>query len=79
LLEAAQKLTEQQARRKILHSYLKSVGAIEVKQAAWLFGWKPAVCQKTAQGLVEQGLCVEDVQLKGKDEILIASAELVRG
>lgn len=79
LLEEAQKLTEKHARQKILHSYLGSVGAIEMKQAARLFGWKPAICQKAVQGLAEQGKCVEDVQLKGKNEKLIAIAELVCG
>ena len=79
LLDDARKITEQQARQKILDTYLQSVGAIEIKQAARLFGWKPAVCQKAVQGLVKQGLCVEGVQLEGKDEILIASMAFIRG
>lgn len=77
LLEKAGKITESQAREQILKSYLKSVGAIEVKQAARLLRWKPAVCQKTALALIEQGILVDDVKLKGKEEQLIAVSELI--
>jgi uncharacterized protein YcaQ len=79
VLDEARHITEQQARQKILELYLQSVGAIELKQAARLFGWNPTVCQKKAQELVEQGLCVEDVQIEGKDEKLIASVTFVQG
>lgn len=77
LLDKAEKISEPQARQKILRSYLESVGAIEVKQAARLLGWKVALCQKTVQTLVEQGVLVDDVKLKGKEEQLIAITELV--
>jgi len=77
LLEKAGKITESLAREQILKSYLKSVGAIEVKQAARLLRWKPAVCQKTALALIEQGILVDDVKLKGKEEQLIAVSELI--
>ena len=77
LLEKAGKITESLAREQILKSYLKSVGAIEVKQAARLLRWKPAVCQKTALALIEQGILVDDVKLKGKEEQLVAVSELV--
>lgn len=66
LLERAGKISEHQAREQILTSYLYSVGAIDVKQAARLLGWKAAVCQNTAQKLVEKGVLVDDVKLRGR-------------
>jgi len=77
LLDKAEKISEAQARQQILQSYLKSVGVIEIKQAARLLSWKLADCQKTAQVLVEQGVLVDDVKLKGKEEQLISIAGLV--
>jgi DNA glycosylase AlkZ-like len=77
LLDEAAKISDGQARQKILSCYLESVGAIEVKQAARLLGWKLADGKKTAQLLVEQGVLVDDVKLEGKEGPLIAIAKLV--
>ena len=74
----AQKLTEEEARQKILHTYLQSVGAVEVKQAARLLGWKLAICEKTVEALVQQGVCVNGVQFEGKEEKVVAVAELIQ-
>ncbi len=78
LPDQARKLTEGEARQKILYAYLQSVGAIEVKQAARLLGWKLAICEKTVEALVQQGVCVDGVQFEGKVEKVVTVAELIQ-
>ena len=66
LQQEARPITPPQARQQILHSYLLSVGAVELAHACRLFGWKPDITRQTADALVGQNLAVNDVQLAGQ-------------
>ncbi|MCD4673749.1 MAG: winged helix DNA-binding domain-containing protein [Anaerolineaceae bacterium] len=76
LQEQARAINASQARRQILHTYLKSVGAIEQKQAARLLRWEPAIGQQTTQSLVNDGLLIDDVQISEQTGKVIALKDI---
>ncbi len=59
LSEQARKITESQARAKLLELYFQSVGAAQLGDANKLFGWGNEALKKTVNKLMESGLLVE--------------------
>lgn len=55
IVEQARYLTEAQSQQVILHHYLQSVGAAQVKKISALFGWKREYVLQACQQLVRQG------------------------
>jgi hypothetical protein len=77
LQQEARPISVPQAQQNILHTYLLSVGAAELTQAARLFGWKPAVCQQAANALAQHGLVLNDVQITGQTGNWIAAKDIL--
>lgn len=65
ILEAGS-ITEPQARRWILERYFTSVGAIEKREVARIFGWRPEALDRTLKAMAAEGLIELDVALEGQ-------------
>lgn len=76
LSEQARPISLSQARQRILHTYLRSVGAADLSQTARLFGWKTDICQQTAAALVKAQALVENVQISGQTGEWVALPEI---
>jgi hypothetical protein len=59
LPENARKITEAEARMKLLSLYFRSVGAAQVRDALKLFGWNTELLARALRRLVEDGKLVE--------------------
>jgi hypothetical protein len=55
LPEQARSIGEAQARRKLVHLYLASVGAAQIRDLVRLFGWSLELTHRTASWLVQNG------------------------
>jgi len=55
LSEQARKISESQARAKLLGLYLNMVGAAQLRDVTRLFGWTNEIANRTINKLVEQG------------------------
>ena len=68
LAEQARKITESQARMKLLELYFDMVGAAQVRDVQKLFGWGNEVVKKSVGKLVESGMLVsaEHPKLSGE-------------
>jgi hypothetical protein len=65
LPETAQHIHESNARRNLLHLYLASVGAAQMRDIKMVFRWRPADNERAlesllGQGLIQAGITVED-------------------
>ena len=58
LSEQARKITESQARAKLLELYFDMVGAAQVRDAQKLFGWGNEVVKKSVNKLMENGVLI---------------------
>ena len=56
LPEKARPIGEAEARRKLVETFLASVGAAQMREIVKLFGWPPELTQRTAAWLVQNGL-----------------------
>jgi hypothetical protein len=63
LAERARPIRQSQARAALLESYLRSVGAAQIRQADLLFGWPKVETRKAVDSLVASGLAVGDVSV----------------
>lgn len=66
LIAEAGSITEPQARRWILERYFTSVGAIEKREVARIFGWRPEALDRTLKAMAAEGLIELDVALEGQ-------------
>ena len=68
LSEQARKITESQARAKLLELYFDMVGAAQVRDAQKLFGWGNEVVKKAAGKMLESGKLslAEHPKIKGE-------------
>jgi hypothetical protein len=72
----AQGIRERQARQKLAHLYLRSVGAAQINELVKLFGWSPDVAQQTVEGLAQAGAVRLDVKIEGSAGEWIAVEEI---
>ncbi len=70
LAEDARKITERQARSKLVELYFESVGAAQENDVSKLFGWKKELTGRTVSSLVEKRIVVEAEHPKQKGEWL---------
>ena len=61
LPEQARKITESQARTKLLELYFNLVGAAQMRDVTKLFGWPGEVANRTLNKLIDQDLLVKAV------------------
>jgi len=77
LSEQARKISEREARAKLVELYFESVGAAQESDANKLFGWKKELTARTLAGLVEKKKLVESEHPKEKGK-WFALRELVK-
>ncbi len=65
LQEQARFIGDEEARMKLLETYLLSVGAVPENEARKLFGWIPAEFHDTIERLLKKEKIVADVQVDG--------------
>jgi uncharacterized protein YcaQ len=58
LSEQARKITESQARAKLLELYFGMVGAAQIRDVQKLFGWGNEVVKKSVNKLMENGVLI---------------------
>jgi hypothetical protein len=68
LAEQARKITESQARAKLLESYFKMVGAAQLRDVTKLFGWSNEIANRTVNKLVEQNILTKTTHPKQAGE-----------
>lgn len=73
----ARTIREAEARRQLLASYFKSVGAAQLPDITKLFGWRTSAAKKAVDGLVKSKLLRRDLELAAQDGTWIALPELV--
>ena len=79
LADIAHEIQENQAREKILATYLHSLGAVPVDQAGRLFGWRPADTKRAIDGLVRSGDTVRIIEVENHPGEWLASVHLLHG
>lgn len=72
----AQGIRESQARQKLAHLYLRSVGTAQISDLVKLFAWPPEVAMKTVERLAEAGAIRLGVRIEGKAGDWIAVEEI---
>jgi len=77
LPELAQKISEDDARRKLCHLYFLSVGAAQLRDVMKLFGWKTPMVEKVVTQLVGTGLLARGLELDKSPGEWIALKELL--
>jgi Winged helix DNA-binding domain len=77
LAQQARKISEREARSKLVELYFESVGAAQEGDVNKLFGWKKELTARTITGLVEKRTLVESEHPKQKGKWL-ALPELVK-
>ncbi len=65
LIEQAHPISEWEARRHLLLRALDSLGAARKADLQRLFGWPPALVDRAAQKLEENGLILQNVEVEG--------------
>ena len=68
LSEHARKITESQARAKLLELFFNMLGAAQIRDVTRLFGWSSEVANRTVSKLVEQNLLVKTTHPKQTGE-----------
>lgn len=76
LVSQAGAITEPQARRWILERYFASVGAIEKRELARFFGWRPEALERTVKSMISDGLIAADVEIEGNPHPQLALISL---
>jgi hypothetical protein len=79
LPDLAHKISEKAARQKLLDTYLCSVGAAQLRDAARLFGWRPHDLESAAQELIKSGSAVSDVRVEELPGKWLVSIRLLEG
>jgi len=77
LSEQARKISEREARAKLVELYFESVGAAQESDVNKLFGWKKELTARTIAGLVEKRTLIESEHPKEKGK-WFALRELVK-
>jgi Fic family protein len=72
LSEQARKITESQARTKLLELYFKMVGAAQLRDATKLFGWSNEIANRTINKLVEKNLLAKASHPKQAGEWIVS-------
>jgi len=70
LPERARRISESQARLKLLELYFASVGAAQLRDVTKLFGWSKEIAERTVNTLVERGVVVKASHPKHEGEWL---------
>ncbi len=78
LQEQARFISDEEARMKLLETYLLSVGAATKGDARKLFGWTPADFQDTVERLAKAGRIVTGIQVEGHKGDWLAIPELAQ-
>jgi hypothetical protein len=79
LISRARGITEHEARRRLAEVYLQSVGAIPMKEVGRLFGWKPDICERVVQALVNQNVLVPRLTMENTGGEWVAHARFISG
>lgn len=79
LAERARPIRQAVARARLAELYLRSVGAMQERDLARLFGWPPAEITQAVAALVAEGSAQDGVQVAGWPGEWIALAELITG
>ena len=79
LADQAHEIQENQAREKLLETYLRSVGAAPMKQAIRLFGWRPVEAGAAVDGLRRAEAIICGVEVENQPGEWLASAHLFQG
>ena len=79
LPEQARKITESQARAKLLELYFASVGAAQLRDVTKLFGWSNEVTNRTVNKLVEQNSLVKAIHPKQTGDWIVIPKVLQTG
>ena len=72
LAEQARKVTESQARTKLLELYFNLVGAAQLRDVTKLFGWSNEIANRTVNKLVEQNILAKTDHPKQAGEWIVA-------
>lgn len=73
LAEQARKISESQARSKLLELYFNMVGAAQLRDVTKLFGWGNEVVKKAVDKLIESGVLAKAEHPKSAGEWLTAA------
>ena len=79
LPDQAHEIQENQAREKLLETYLRSMGAAPLNQAIRLFGWRPDEAKGAVDGLSRTGVVTRAVEVENQPGEWLASANLFQG
>ncbi len=77
LQEQARFLSDEEARMKLLETYLITVGAVSENDTRKLFGWTPGDFQDTIARLVKAEKIIADVQVEGRKGNWLALPKLL--
>lgn len=77
LQDQARPISEGEARRQLLLTYLKSVGAASIPKMGRLLGWQSGVLQKTLEKLCADGSVQTGLQIEGEKDPCAALSHLV--
>jgi hypothetical protein len=73
LPEQARPISEYEARRRLITSYLDTVGAAREKDIQRLFGWPAPLVERELKKLVAQNAIRSDIQIEGEKGDWLAS------
>jgi len=76
LLEQAQAVQENEARRRLAEAYFRSIGAAQLRDLVKLFGWRPPDAERAVQSLVESGVLRRGLEVPDQPGEWMALAEL---
>ena len=79
LPDKAHEIRENQAREKLLETYLRSVGALPLNRLGRLFGWHPVETKRAIDGLLCSGMVIGAVEVENQSGEWLASTQLVQG
>ncbi len=75
--QQARFIGELDARRKLLETYFRSVGASQLRDVLLLFGWEPKVTKATLEALVQAGVLCSGLPMVDHPGEWIALSELI--
>lgn len=78
LVERSHPISEYQARRAMIETYLNSVGAAPIKDLERLFGWTAEIVRHEIDKLTETGILIQGVEVEGQREGWVSHSNLVR-
>ena len=77
LIEQARLIAERDARQKLAHSYMLSVGAAQLRDLSKLFQWPKNLVDDTVEGLTSTKTIIADLQLPDQQGEWIAIPEVL--